>query len=373
MIIHTLSKKSPHMFGVIVDYLAAGRAESDPARGFNLWASPEDPEAVKQEFLRNYAQHHCKQRGRVVLMHEIISPDPEDAEKVTPEMLHDIAEKYLEARAPEAMGYLVYHEKLDQNNRPQPHVHILLSGNKISSKRSIRLSKEQYGEVRQNVARYAYEKYGLSQAYEQENEGQKKEFTKEKVKRVQREVQRGKRDKSLSKKEQVETVFRTLFSGAGDKALFDQAMREAGFAWNRTGKNPSVIDIASGKKYRLKTLGMVEDYERRSQEWEKDAQRLQERRERAERMYEAYQEEARTQEAGRESSQTQEEKQDRVSEEFRKEAERISQISPEDRSEYEKRRLQTWLMLQHLEEQRGQEREQSTVHRIQVSHGQRRD
>ena len=105
-------------------------------------------------------------------------------------------------------------------------------------------------------------------------------------------------------------------------------MRENGFAWNRTGKNPSVIDINSGKKYRLKTLGVLEDYERYSQEWEQAAERVRQRQEEAERVQEAYQAERKAQEQSREARQPQEEMRDSVSEEFRKEAERISQIPP---------------------------------------------
>ena len=142
MIIHTLSRKKPAAFGVIVDYLERGRPEAEPARSFNMWADPENLQEVKKEFLENYTLHHNKKRGRIVLMHEIISPDPEDAEKVNAEILFDIAEKYLEGRAPEAMAQLVYHEKLDGQSRPQPHIHILLSGNRIGSSKSVRLSKK---------------------------------------------------------------------------------------------------------------------------------------------------------------------------------------------------------------------------------------
>lgn len=358
MIIHTLSRKKPAAFGVIVDYLERGRPEAEPARCFNMWADPENLQEVKDEFLENYTLHHSKQRGRIVLMHEIISPDPEDAEKVNAEILFDIAEKYLEGRAPESMAQLVYHEKLDGQSRPQPHVHILLSGNRIGSSKSVRLSKKEYAQVRHGIAQYAHERYGLSQAYEKELEGHRKEFTKEKAERKRREIGLINRDPSLSKKEQTQVIFKTLITESRDKALFDQAMRENGFAWNRTGKNPSVIDINTGKKYRLSTLGVLEDYERYSQEWEQTAERVRQRQEEAEMVYEAYQEETRAHEASREVRQEEAREEDSVAQKFKEEAERISQILPKDRTEYEKRRLQTWLMLQHLEEQRGQERSQ---------------
>ena len=71
-----------------------------------------------------------------------------DRERVTPAILEDLTRRYLELRAPYALGYARAHLDTDS-----PHVHIVLSANNVDSSKRLRLSSPRFAAIKRDIER----------------------------------------------------------------------------------------------------------------------------------------------------------------------------------------------------------------------------
>jgi len=273
-------------FRKLVGYmLKPGRAEHRPAESLikhNMWAEREDPESLVAELEDNSA---FQRRGvnRNLLYHEVISPHPEDGHLVTDEILHDLAWEYLERRAPEAMAVATIHRDIEDEERP--HLHICISGNLIKSDRQLRISRQEFVTIQKELEEIQRERYpelthslvfGRSRAQEFENEyGIKpdKRRLAEARRRQDRETQRQRRlsgegKRKQTKKDQARDQVADCIRAARNEEELKAALAEAGLSLYQRGKTSGVEDVSSGKRYRLKTLGVLDDLETRRREWD---------------------------------------------------------------------------------------------------------
>jgi hypothetical protein len=272
MIIHACSKKSPLMFGRLLDYLRREQGHDPlPPRGINLMSLPEDRDDVLREFAGNYYAHSARRRGGVVLWHEVIAPHPQDALRVTEDMLYDLAGQYVAERAPRALAYMQVHLESDAEYRP--HVHLMISGNEIGSEKQVSLRKPDYHRIRLRMREYAEERYPeLLQAYEPSRDRRRRR----EVSRVQErgrlnEVKReGGRSKQETGTRVTDAVRSALLAAAGQRD-FEARLLEQGLDYYELGgkKTPGVRDVETGKCYRVRTLGLEKDLAAKREEWER--------------------------------------------------------------------------------------------------------
>jgi hypothetical protein len=153
IIIKSMSRKTAS-FSQLLNYLNKGRVEKDNYfLRHNIYSYK--PYYIVKEFQENYKTLK-KQKNSNALYHEIISLKHQNNLSVEEqrEMLKDLSEQYIKARANDNMVYCVIHE---QHN--QIHCHLMISSNELLNDKNKRLSKKEFDKIKEELRNYAYTKY----------------------------------------------------------------------------------------------------------------------------------------------------------------------------------------------------------------------
>ena len=127
----------------------------------------DDVQGMVTAFVANN-QYRKKRKNGVGQYHEVMSFHPEDTAVLQkyPEIVEDLAQVYLELRAPDALGIARVHTDKDH-----VHLHFMISPNEIGTSKSIRLTKKQFQALRRTIEEYQLMHYPeLSQSYVQSRE-----------------------------------------------------------------------------------------------------------------------------------------------------------------------------------------------------------
>ena len=158
-------------FSRLASYLTKHRGGEDhyDLEVFHNIHPEEDISAIVDQFREN-DDYRKKRNGGVAIYHEIMSFHGEDRDYLTPETLEDLATKYLEMRAPDALAFAAVHK-----DRNHTHVHIMISANEYRSDKATRISKKDFANIQRDLEAYQKEHYGLehSIAYELGRETQR--------------------------------------------------------------------------------------------------------------------------------------------------------------------------------------------------------
>lgn len=122
----------------------------------NLGIFSNDVKEIEKEFLKNYEKFHSKDPNKNILYHDKISFHPEDRNYFlnTPQIALDIAQKWLEIRAPECLGYYKMHW-----DKEHIHVHVIYSANLLASSQQCRISRIQFKSYQWELESYKRQKY----------------------------------------------------------------------------------------------------------------------------------------------------------------------------------------------------------------------
>jgi hypothetical protein len=153
MIVKSMSRKTAS-FGQLLKYINAPKEKGRFAILHNLRAAVDYPQQIEAEFLENYNHIREGRKDGIVLYHEVIAITKEDREHDTEEMLNDLAREYLRWRAPNALAYAKA-----QFDTDSPHLHLMISGNLIESKRKLHLERAEFERIKRKLERYQVEKY----------------------------------------------------------------------------------------------------------------------------------------------------------------------------------------------------------------------
>ncbi len=264
MIIKSMARKSKS-FGQLLGYIDRP-SEIGPALGHNLTSTMADSAALRREFLVNSHLLPERRNGNV-LYHEVLSFADADREHLTPAVLETITRHYLEIRAPYALAYARAHF-----NAGNPHVHIMLSANNVASRQRLRLSKGRFQTIKREMERYQQEHFPQLRhslvGFEKTQEHARTQ------RRAESERQR-RGETRLSQKERItQTVQAALSKSANGSECYRQLLNQ-NLRLYRRGKTVGVEYISSGRRYRLKTLGLAESFELARAEWREVPERLQ--------------------------------------------------------------------------------------------------
>ena len=220
--------------------------------------------AIEEQFIQNQKYAAYRTNG-VVMYHEILSLSVHDNKLVTEEMLLDMGRKYLEMRAPKAMAFGRTH--FDRNN---PHLHLMISGNEVESRKKAWVYKGEFKKIKRELEVYQRKQYpelGMSHV----QHGVKSTEIKPQKPAIQ-EKGRGERERSRrhrktgnqpSEKERIAQAVRICWQQGGLDGLeaFKTRLERFGLEIYERGKTVGVIDMATGRKHRLKTLGLQDEYQ----------------------------------------------------------------------------------------------------------------
>ena len=245
MIIKSLSRATKSFEG-LYNYLT--RDKNSILNTFNLYATPQQKEALIKEFLDN-ATHLKKAKGKNYLYHEIISLNPNTLPlQEQQHILTDLVSKYISLRAENHLTFTALHTDKDHL-----HIHLMISANELEGNKRVRLSKKAFSTIQKELEQYlntTYPQLGKTTHYN-------KDLTQIK-----------------SKKELLKSTLDDLFKNSPSKEDFKSKSSELKLEFYTRGKTVGVI--SEGKKYRLKTLGVLEAYEKVVVRVEQEPQQKQE-------------------------------------------------------------------------------------------------
>jgi len=242
-----MSRKAP-TFGQLASYIGQGSA-SVGTNYFsrNLYYSGGDQNTVSKIFSGNYRFLPHRKNGNA-LYHEVLVLPPQLhlSRPRQREILHAIADKYCEFRAPQQMVWGKAHFDTDY-----PHIHLMISANEIRSNRRKRLTKKNFSDIQRALEVYKEQKFP---ELKDERVYNKQVKQRKKIKSSEGELVR--RTGKPSLKDEVFKDVRYAIEHSDSLSNFRQHLRQGSLELYKRGRNWGVKNTISGKRYRLKTLGL---------------------------------------------------------------------------------------------------------------------
>ncbi len=257
MIIKSMSRKSAD-FLQLLGYINKQDQQKNKAIFHNLESPHDDINAIYQEFFKN-STFSKKIINGVQCYHEILSlPQiPRSYQEKFPEILDDLAQKYLNLRIPNGLGYAKAHLDTDY-----PHIHFCLSANNYRKRNKNRLSKGEFNQVKQRIRAYIREKYP-------ELEPQQKEKYQQIIRPKSHRKNHGQ-----TIKEQLSQKISDIFLSEKSLEPVLEGLKISGIAIYHRGTQKLYGVKYGGKKYRLKTLGIRALVDNRVKQWKTTEKRL---------------------------------------------------------------------------------------------------
>jgi len=263
--IKSMSRKTVS-FGQLLDYFSAPD-KTGAGLLHNLQIQQDDPAAIRGEFNTN-AQLLPPRKNGNVLYHEILSFGEGDTSALTPAVLDDLTRRYLDLRAPYALGYAKAHHDTDC-----PHVHLLISANNVGASQRLRLSKRRFRQIQRELENFQKKRYPFltnSLAHGQRSRRPGRRF---KASRSEQERRR-RGDQTPSRKEEIRELIAGEMAVAQSGPDCYRRLLDRGLRLYRRGKTIGVEDLEDCRRYRLKTLGLAGTFERSRAGWRRLPEQL---------------------------------------------------------------------------------------------------
>lgn len=247
MIVKSMSRKEAS-FGQLIEYIDRDDEERYRIR-YNVFGR--DREHIAKEFKENSTLMPKRKNG-VFLYHEIVSLTrstkiPLDEQK---ELLQQIVQEYIAMRCPQNMCFGNLHDDKDHSI----HYHLMISANECGEDKRHRLSKAQFKDIQTALEAHVLKNYPKLEQKVAINKQANEKLT-------QKGAELKRRTGETPKRDEIVSQLRETFSEARSKDDLRSLLQKQGFSIYVRGKTVGVIDTSSDRKYRLKTIGLVEAYE----------------------------------------------------------------------------------------------------------------
>lgn len=254
MIIKSMSRKAP-TFGQLMEYISRG-SDQQTGTAFvrNLYARSNDRDAIVGQFLDNYRFLPERKNGNA-LYHELVAlePQPHLTGGEIEAALYELADRYCQQRAPHQLAWGRVHHDTDF-----PHIHLMISANAVRSDRRVRMDRAYFARVQRDLEKW--QKEHLPEIKGQTVYG--KQAEKETPRQQIQEGELVRRTKSPSRKQQVFEIVRAILDGASSQRQAEHRLQAAGLELYQRGQTWGIRDLASGRRYRLGTLGLQRSFDR---------------------------------------------------------------------------------------------------------------
>jgi len=155
MIIKSKSYKSTKAFETVTAYVLR---EIEHEKSFVLTrfikGNNKSVEYIKNQLAANESYRLHKRKNSVKLYMDILSFHKDDAHKLGNDKLKKIARKYISLRANCAIALATVHR-----DKSHVHLHILLSGVEYRTGNSIRVTRDEFKKVKQEIEAYQAKEY----------------------------------------------------------------------------------------------------------------------------------------------------------------------------------------------------------------------
>ena len=253
MIIKSMARKEP-TFAQLYDYITReGDYDANYCFTRNLFLR--DRDSILDEFHRNSALLAKRKNGNY-LYHEIISITRAEgiSEKAQKEKLLQIVQQYAESRAKNCLVFGGLHDEKDNNL----HFHLMISANELNESTRYRLSKKQFSEVKVGLEIHVLEHIP---ELEQEKLISAKQGSKANSRTSNKEQEMKRRTRKPSQRELLREKLRSVFAQSTSEDDLRTRLDEVGIEQYVRGKTIGFLDKSNDRKYRLKTMGLVDEYE----------------------------------------------------------------------------------------------------------------
>ncbi len=251
-----MSRKEPS-FGQLVAYMQ-DIDKSDTQ--YNIYQNiyGKKLEDINTEFQENARLIHKRKNG-VYLYHEIlsISKNQQLDDKLQKQILRDIAYEYAQRRAPHNLIFATLHD----DHEHHLHYHFCISANALGERKKTRLTKVQFDQFKKSMEMRAIEKYPeLEQKIVINKSLADNTFMADDEKLSNKGAEIKRRTGKTPQRDKVKQKLTEIFANTGNKQSFFEAMSEAGFEIYIRGKTIGILDTAHNRKHRLKTLGVLDEF-----------------------------------------------------------------------------------------------------------------
>ncbi len=264
MILKNLTRRSNT--GQLVNYLFKQEKDNKPKPILKHNLRSRTTKGWTKELDKNFELRLNRRKDSIRLHHTIISFSNKDKKQINPELLKDIAKKYIELRGKENIYIASSH-----HDKEHIHLHIVMSSTKLITGESNRISRQEFRDLKLALDEYQKAKYPeLLNSLPSHGKSQKLQLSDPELKLQDRE------GKLSQKQELLETV-QTVFGRSKSIDNFLSELKSEGYnTYSRGGKVYGVED-ESGRHYRFNTLGFdlkkLEELDGQAQE---EARQLQE-------------------------------------------------------------------------------------------------
>ncbi len=261
MVIKSMSRKTKSFKQLLV-YLNSPAERGESPLFFNLQEEEENNiDNIEKEFMENSRFCPARKNG-VYLYHEILSFSEADKNHISEEILTDLAEYYLQLRSPDCLAYGIAHF-----NRENPHIHLIISANRINSRKKARISKSRFSRIKREVEAYQRKHYPQLCNSLVQGRGKKREKRQTKQAEFERKKRLKKENKpTVTRKEKIKKIVLQALLISRNEKSFISSLRQENLIFYQRGKTPGIQD-EKGRKYRFKTLGILADFTTRKKEW----------------------------------------------------------------------------------------------------------
>lgn len=262
MIVKSISRKT-QSFRELLAYISKPE-EKGPLWLHNIPIDSSDPESVLWQLEEN-ARLLRRRRNGNVLYHEILSFSSEDADRVDPAVAESVARRYLELRAPYALAAARAHF-----NTSCPHVHLVISANDLGSTNRLRISKSRFEEIKSELTAFVRSRFPELARSGEIFIPTLSTARGERLYESNPETERRRRGEVRpSRKEEVRDQVAAVLGAARTGEECFRCLLAAGLRIYKYGSSIGVEEISTParKRYRLKTLGLDQQFERALGDW----------------------------------------------------------------------------------------------------------
>ncbi|PIQ23097.1 hypothetical protein COW36_03480 [bacterium (Candidatus Blackallbacteria) CG17_big_fil_post_rev_8_21_14_2_50_48_46] len=249
MIIKSLSRKSDS-YDQLVAYMQQG-SHADFTVYHNVYRT-QDSGKIIEEFESMGGQLPQRKNGNM-LYHEILSLKRQEGIDLEEQKhaLYAMVQEYLQERASGQLGYGCMHIE-----KEHLHMHLMLSPNRIDRpSRRVRLTKAQLWDIQGRMEMFLQERWPQLRERSLYSRSAPPAF-----KKKDREFQLEQRTGKPSVKSQVKEKLQVVLEQSTSQTSFKKHLDELDMQLVIRGKNPVIV--ATGRRYRLQTLGLLPAYER---------------------------------------------------------------------------------------------------------------
>jgi len=248
MIVKSMSRKEAS-FGQLTDYMT-DIDKSDEIYNIYQNVYSRRTDHIEDEFRQN-ASLMAKRKNGNQMYHEILSISKAEklSDKQQKEILRDIAQEYAQRRAGNNLVFGCLHDDHDHHL----HYHLMITANEAGVKKRHRLTKAQFNKLKRDLESDVLRKYPELE--------QKVVINQTADEREAGKAKRAKQQRKPNQKEAVKVLLSVILDQAKSWNDFIVRLKKEGFVFYDLGKTVGIRNIETGKPHRLKTLGLLDEYQ----------------------------------------------------------------------------------------------------------------